>query len=196
MRLRDSILKLLLFHVIPPCFSRTTTQIQTPQLPKRISGYAEDNKLSISIVGDWGGSSDRNYTQHAIYAANAMDIMANPTILDTDFIFSVGDNFYEDGITSVEDARWNSTFNYIFDQNYQHTEKLEFYSQTGNHDYYANVSAEILYTQQQDRWKMPDFWYSIPNLDVFSNFTVAFITVDTDILKSHYQCCPMCCAAH
>ena len=83
--------------------------------------------------------------------------------------------------------RFDTSFNAIFDPNSQNLKNMEFYVQTGNHDYRGNITAEILYTNLQNRWKLPDLWYSIPNLDNFSNFTVAFITVDTDVMKGSYS---------
>ncbi len=83
---------------------------------------------------------------------------------DTDFVFLVGDNFYEDGLETVTSARWRTTFQTIFRENYEYSGNLEYYAQTGNHDYKGNVSAQIEYSQLDERWVMPDLWYAIPNL--------------------------------
>jgi len=39
----------------------------------------------------------------------------------------------------------------------------------------------------QDRWTLPNLWYSIPGLTSFPGFSIAFITIDTDILAGSYS---------
>ena len=40
----------------------------------------------------------------------------------------------------------------------------DYFVQTGNHDYRGSVKAQLNYNSDS-RWKMPDLWYPIPNLD-------------------------------
>lgn len=57
-------------------------------------------------VGDWG--RDGLYNQSEV--AKAMGRTGN----NLDFVISVGDNFYESGLTSVEDAQFDTSFTHIY----------------------------------------------------------------------------------
>jgi tartrate-resistant acid phosphatase type 5 len=60
--------------------------------------------LNFLAVGDWGregGSHQRDVAVRMGESAKA---------LDARFVISVGDNFYEDGITSVDDPAWQKSF--------------------------------------------------------------------------------------
>ncbi len=57
-------------------------------------------------VGDWG--RDGLYNQSEV--ARAMGRVGN----NLDFVISVGDNFYESGLTSVEDAQFDTSFTHIY----------------------------------------------------------------------------------
>src|SRR5688500_13514028 len=57
----------------------------------------QEDALDFIIVGDWGRQGE--YFQKAV-----ADQMSNAaTSLDLDFVISTGDNFYPDGVASVQD---------------------------------------------------------------------------------------------
>ena len=71
--------------------------------------YDGRTKLSFLVVGDWGGQpTPPFYTQAQKNVAQQMGIKANET--DSQFTVSLGDNFYKLGVTSVDDPRFNTTF--------------------------------------------------------------------------------------
>ncbi|KAL5553329.1 hypothetical protein UlMin_040730 [Ulmus minor] len=60
--------------------------------------------------------------------------------LDIDFVISTGDNFYEDGLTGVNDPAFNLSFSNIYTAPSLHK---QWYSVLGNHDYHGNVLAQL-----------------------------------------------------
>lgn len=68
-------------------------------------------------------------------------------------ILSLGDNFYNYGVSSVEDPRWTE-----FEKAYRL--KCPFYAILGNHDYLGNVQAQINYSSYiKTFWRMPSRYY-------------------------------------
>ena len=61
------------------------------------------------VVGDWGGQDDPPYyTDPEQDVAKQMgDIAAS---MGAQFTLSMGDNFYDNGVTDVDDSRFKDTF--------------------------------------------------------------------------------------
>jgi hypothetical protein len=57
-------------------------------------------------------------------------------------MLSLGDNFYSVGVTSVDDARWQQTFERVYSP-LNHIGQLDWYALAGNHDYHGNVAAQV-----------------------------------------------------
>jgi tartrate-resistant acid phosphatase type 5 len=84
-----------------------------------------------------------------------------------------GDNFYDQGVQSVDDPQWGPKFEQPYDR--PGLNGLPFYVVLGNHDYGAtssgNKQAEIDYTflpvgvgpgtRPSDKWTMPTPWYDV-----------------------------------
>src|SRR5580693_139176 len=64
--------------------------------------------LDFLVVGDWG----RNGTNHQRDVAAQMGEAG--ARLGSRTVFSVGDNFYEDGVQSVTDPQWRTSFEDIY----------------------------------------------------------------------------------
>lgn len=76
------------------------------------------------VLGDWGREGDYNQT----VVADAMARKA--AVMRPDFVVSTGDNFYEWGLTSVDDPAFDISFRDI----YNHTElQLPWHVVLGNH---------------------------------------------------------------
>lgn len=59
-------------------------------------------------VGDWGRLGNSNQTAVA-------DVMAQVARkMEPDFIISTGDNFYESGLTSVQDVQFDQSFSRVY----------------------------------------------------------------------------------
>ncbi len=68
------------------------------------------------------------------------------------FVVSTGDNFYNYGVSGVEDRKWRTSFEEIYAQK---SLQVPWYVALGNHDYRGNVQAQIDYSERSARWRMP-----------------------------------------
>lgn len=133
--------------------------------------------LTFLAVGDWG----RDGAQHQQDVAQAMGRAAAAG--DARFVLSVGDNFYENGIRSVDDPQWHSSFEAIYTAP---SLQVPWFVALGNHDYRGNPAAQIDYSAKNHRWRMPSRYYAVsgsslaaPELDLF--------VIDTSPLVHQYR---------
>src|ERR1700722_3045666 len=64
--------------------------------------------FNFLIFGDWGRQGEQDQVEVATQMAKAAnDIGAK-------FIISVGDNFYENGVTAVDDPQWQTSFEKVY----------------------------------------------------------------------------------
>ena len=92
-----------------------------------------------------------------IYTHMNMSQAARAKQTSPDFILSLGDNFYDVGVVSVEDMHWKKSFEDV----YSHDElrSVPWWLVFGDHDHRRNVSAQILYSKISDRWNLPSQYY-------------------------------------
>ncbi|BAJ81595.1 MULTISPECIES: tartrate-resistant acid phosphatase type 5 family protein [Acidiphilium] len=102
-------------------------------------------------IGDWGRDG-------AHHQRNVAQAMADRAAADSPrFILSLGDNFYESGVKSVNDPQWKTSFEDVYDQaSLQRPWKVIL----GNHDYRGNVPAQIEYSKRSKRWQLPARYYT------------------------------------
>ncbi|OAY80164.1 Purple acid phosphatase 3 [Ananas comosus] len=93
-----------------------------------------DGSLSLLVVGDWGRRG--NYNQSLV--ATQMGRIGEE--LDIDFVISTGDNFYENGLTGVNDTAFEESFSNIYTAKSLHK---PWYTVLGNHDYRGDVLAQL-----------------------------------------------------
>jgi tartrate-resistant acid phosphatase type 5 len=74
-----------------------------------------------------------------------------------DFFVTTGDNFYYRGVKHVDDFRFFATYERVYNSP---SLQKNWYLIAGNHDYYGNVSAQILYTHKSKRWTFPHFYHT------------------------------------
>lgn len=122
--------------------------------------------ISFAVLGDWG--RDGHFKQRKV-AAGMEDVFAKHAV---DFIVSSGDNFYDEGVESVADARFNSSFEDIYTG--AKTRELPWYVILGNHDHLGSIDAQIKYGDVSKRWNMPARYYTRDTGD-----GVLFIFLDT-----------------
>ena len=122
-------------------------------------------------IGDWGKKTDGLYN-----VAESMDIMSNDSQYKPNFILSLGDNFYPDGVQSTIDPKWKEIYSDIFTGKNLY---CPWYSILGNHDYGTNPKAQIdYYLQKKDkRWVMPSRYYHV--IHNFENKKILIICLDT-----------------
>lgn len=107
--------------------------------------------LTFIVVGDWG----RNGEFHQRDVAAQMGRVANET--QAAFVISTGDNFYDNGVTSVRSPQWQSSFENIYAVA---SLQIPWYVVLGNHDYRGGPAVEVEYTRISKRWRMPARYFS------------------------------------
>lgn len=104
-----------------------------------------DGSLSILVVGDWGRKGLYNQTQVALQ----MGIIGEEK--EIEFVISVGDNFYNDGLSGVEDSAFEESFTNIYTAP---SLQKPWFAILGNHDYRGDALAQFspLLRQRDERW--------------------------------------------
>ncbi|KAL5760786.1 hypothetical protein ACOSP7_019276 [Xanthoceras sorbifolium] len=117
----------------------------TAELPRFDHKAKADGSLSFLVVGDWGRRGGYNQTE----VAYQMGIIGEE--LDIDFIISTGDNFYDNGLTGVDDAAFFESFVNIYTAPALHK---QWYNVLGNHDYRGDVEAQLspILREIDSRW--------------------------------------------
>jgi len=92
-----------------------------------------------------------------------------------DFAITLGDNFYNKGMRSVDDPRWRTWWDQLYDPL-----GIQFYATLGNHDYGFPQSpeAEILYSKKSPSWRMPATRYT------YTAGSVQFFATDSQKMTS------------
>lgn len=124
----------------------------------------EKNNIIFIATGDWGMSS----------YINNLNTLNLKKIKDLQFNILLGDNFYPNGVSSVNDSQWKNKFALMFNQ------EIPSFAILGNHDYIQNPEAQILYTKYNNSWKMPFYYYDII-INIYKK-SVHFIFIDTNLL--------------
>ncbi len=133
---------------------------------------APEGPLHLVAFGDFGTG---NPSQRAIAEAIARRHVQQPFQLG----ITMGDNFYQCGVRSVDDDKWAERWEAMYAEL-----GIPFYASLGNHDYGhppivclfhpANVQAEIDYTRHSESWRMPARYYT------YTAGSVRFIAIDTE----------------
>ncbi|RZK79527.1 MAG: acid phosphatase, partial [Pedobacter sp.] len=138
----------------------------------------QENAINFLVVGDWG----RNGQYHQAAVAEQMGNAA--MTIDADFVVSVGDNFYPNGVASVNDPHWKSSFEDVYSSQALFNDWNVI---LGNHDYKGNPEAQIAYSKISRRWNMPDYYYSqILAIDDDTTQKVLFAYIDTNPFVQKY----------
>ena len=138
---------------------------------------AEDASVSIILVGDWG----RGGHHHQRDVARQMGRTAQD--IGSLYTVSVGDNFYENGVISVSDPQWQSSFEDVYTEPALQTPWKVI---LGNHDYRGNVQAQLDYAKQSQRWQIPARYYA-ETLALPGGAVAAFYYLDTSpFIKKYY----------
>lgn len=128
-------------------------------LAEERSGYKEgfipelkqaEDGFSFLVMGDFG-----RYGQY--YQKEVATQMGKAAVtIDAEFVISVGDNFYPNGVQSTQDHQWVSSYEEIYTNMSLHN---DWYVALGNHDYNGDIQAQIDYSKVSRRWQMPDKYY-------------------------------------
>ncbi len=94
-----------------------------------------------------------------------------------DFVVTVGDNIYPNGVDSAQDPRWTQVFESVYRGGFW--DEVSFYPTLGNHDRLGSPEAQVEYSNFSARWEMPAFYYPIER-DVEDVGKVRLLALDTD----------------
>ena len=136
--------------------------------------------LNFAIIGDWG----RRGRPDQMEVANQMAAACKNA--GAKFVVSVGDNFYEDGVASLDDPHWQQSFEHVYAAA---PLQVPWYVVLGNHDYHVDPTPQLEYSQKHPRWVMPARHYShLFGIDSTTNVECFFI--DTSPLINEYRTDP------
>ncbi|MCA8923637.1 MAG: metallophosphoesterase [Planctomycetes bacterium] len=129
--------------------------------------------LVIGVVGDTGtGRAD----QYEVAEAMARRVEREPWA----FAVFLGDNFYMDGVASVDDPQWQTKFEDVYAA--PSLRDLPCYAVLGNHDHQGNVQAQVDYSARSARWRMPATHYAFEER-LSDGTLVGFFMLDTTVLN-------------
>tara|TARA_E500000331_G_scaffold346128_1_gene384581 strand:- start:756 stop:1754 length:999 start_codon:yes stop_codon:yes gene_type:complete len=128
---------------------------QMSEQPIMSSPPPDGERITFFALGDQGSGS---YRQHAVEWSLERACQADRTV---NFTLLLGDNFYKEGVTSVDDPLWDEYFESMYDG--PCLMGMPFYAILGNHDHMKNAQAQVDYYEQglgTGRWRMPGMSYS------------------------------------
>ncbi|XP_055954885.1 tartrate-resistant acid phosphatase type 5 [Patella vulgata] len=139
---------------------------------------ANSQSLKFLVIGDWGGTDKFPYTTVGqVSTARQMEQLAEKE--HPEFVLALGDNFYNDGVETVDDPRFQDTFENVYTSA---AINIPWYLIAGNHDYYGNVSAQIAYTKVSKRWNFPHLYHSQSFNIPGTSDTIDILMIDTVLL--------------
>ena len=155
---------------------------------------AAPNELRFAVMGDWGKPLSAMQPelpspgQKQVAEALARYADANKANSPLQFVLLTGDNFYESGVTGVDDPQWQNKFENLYDPIRL---PMPFIAVLGNHDWRTNPAAEIAYAGtrgalgQKTRWQMDGFYYKrsywLENQTAPVPPVADFFFIDTDL---------------
>jgi acid phosphatase len=146
-------------------------------LPRRLfAADTADEGLKFIVFGDWG----RHGRPDQMEVAGQMAAIAKE--MDARFIISVGDNFYEDGVASVTDPQWQTSFEKVYSAP---SLQVPWHVILGNHDYHSNCDAQIAYSRTSKRWNMPARYFTQTHR-IDATTSVDFFYLDTTPMLKEY----------
>lgn len=142
-----------------------------------VPAMARAASLNFLVMGDWG----RDGASHQRDVAAAMGRRAAET--EARFVVTTGDNFYDDGVQSADDAKWRTSFEDVYTA---HSLQRRWYGVLGNHDYRGDPAAEIAYAAKSTRWRMPSRYYAVEGAE-FGVPAVDLFMIDSSPLVMKYR---------
>lgn len=156
--------------------------------PMPADAASEADALRFLVVGDWGWAgikprpnpasateSEDNARRGRGERAVAVAMGAWAQSRRPAFVLSVGDNFYPNGVKSVNDARWKDAYEDVYTAP---ALQVPWYVALGNHDYRASVQAQIDYSKLSKRWRMPARYFTFTEKSP-AGVSVQFFVLDT-----------------
>eukprot|EP00658_Telonema_sp_P-2_P004119 TRINITY_DN11544_c0_g1_i1.p1 TRINITY_DN11544_c0_g1~~TRINITY_DN11544_c0_g1_i1.p1 ORF type:complete len:406 (-),score=85.18 TRINITY_DN11544_c0_g1_i1:77-1294(-) len=128
------------------------------------------------VVSDWG-------TGNSVQASVATALTRTVDSTKSRFALSLGNNFYQAGVTSTTDELWRSQwYDMYYEDSTTYPMQVPWYAVVGDVDYKGNVSCQLEYTSpqtnHQDMWNMPAMNY-VMKLQVQDADSLYILMLDT-----------------
>jgi tartrate-resistant acid phosphatase type 5 len=134
--------------------------------------------FTFFVLGDWGAKGKGNQLPVA------KEMIEQSKLNKLSMILTVGDNFYEDGVSSINDEHWKLSYENVYKDL---TKKYPWYVALGNHDYRGNIEAQFKYHTVNSNWNMPSHYYTFTK-STPGKQRIRFIIIDTDpYIPSYYS---------
>jgi tartrate-resistant acid phosphatase type 5 len=116
----------------------------------RLPAEAKAPSVPYVLIGDWGraGADDQREV--------GLQLGKTAAAIGSRFTVSLGDNFYEDGVSDLADPQWRASFEEIYAAPSLMT---PWHVILGNHDYRGDPEAQIGYGAVSPRWRLPARYY-------------------------------------
>lgn len=149
--------------------------------------YDVEEPVNLLGIGDWGGTDKKPYrTKKQVEVAKQMQFYATTT--NVSFVFSLGDNFYPDGVKSADDDRFKQTFKDVYLKD--SLKITPWFIIAGNHDHRQRLADyQIEHSKISNLWIFPDYIYIVRMNLKHKNAIkqIKFIMIDTTILCNLYE---------
>jgi tartrate-resistant acid phosphatase type 5 len=136
----------------------------------------EASLVRFIAMGDGGEGNDDQYATAAA-VKTVCDAKADEDGAGCEFALYLGDNFYDVGVTSVDDEQFQTKFELPYADL-----DFPFYVVLGNHDYgsltidFFRASYQVEYSDHSEKWTMPATYYS------FEAGDAQFVGLDTNAI--------------
>jgi len=172
-----NILYLALFaSIVLSCSNAPKKSLSEVKVAPTIHLKKYNHGFEFFVISDWGRNGFNNQQE----LANQMATQADS--IEPEFIVSCGDNFQVNGVESVEDPLWMSTFENVYKNP---SLQVDWYPVFGNHDYKGNSQAEIDYSKISRRWRFESRYYTFVR-KINDSISARFIFLDTPPLIDEY----------
>jgi predicted phosphodiesterase len=125
--------------------------VDSPDQGKALHLPVVKDRVRLLIFGDQGSGSEN---QRRVGRS-----LEEQCLTGIDGILLLGDNFYPNGVTSVDDSQWKEKFEDMYSG--PCLSQTPFYVTFGNHDYKGNPQAVIEYGKKSKRWVSPGRFYTL-----------------------------------
>lgn len=165
---------IIAFFLNGPIFSQDDNDNEKSE--SRSASQPRRKSFNFFIISDWGWNGYKFQRE----VADGMAAFADEN--KPQFIVSCGDNFQIQGVASVQDPLWLTSFEYIYREP---SLQVNWYPVLGNHDYKGNTQAEIDYSGISRRWRMESHYYTFVR-KINDSISARFIFLDTPPLVEEY----------
>ena len=144
---------------------------------------APPGALSLFSLGDWGvrGLDVGSDAQMAV--ARGMKCAARAAPVSA--VFTLGDNFYGDCVTSVDDPQFEFKWASVYADA---ALDVPWYPALGDHDQCGDVDAQVRFSERHQRWRMPAAYYE--ETFAFDGGDAQFVFVDWVRLEGAFSQSP------